>query len=216
MIRYFERTEDTSSPNHTPTGYRILGPHHVKELAFVALMQELGFYARQIKALRWADVNLEASTVSIQHTGKRVQGIGRVIGQPKTAGSRRPIALGTDVVSLLRKHRVDQNTERLRMGPLWRDEGLVFCSEVGTMIEDKQLREVFIRICGRAGVPKIRLHDLRHSVASLLLAAGIQPGVVAGRLGQSSVNLTLNTYSHVLPGIQQDAADTLEKLLKKA
>ncbi|HLA80320.1 MAG TPA: site-specific integrase [Thermoleophilia bacterium] len=84
------------------------------------------------------------------------------------------------------------------------------------MIEDKRLREVFGRICERANVPKIRPYDLRHSSATLLLAAGIHPKVVAERLGHANVNLTLNTYSHVLPGLQQDAADTLEALLRKA
>lgn len=132
------------------------------------------------------------------------------------ASGRRPIALDADVLTLLRRHRVAQNEERLSLGPLWRDNGLVFPSQVGTPLEDKRIREVFFRICDRAGVPRIRPYDLRRPCASLLLAAGVHPKVVAERLGHSNVNLTLNTYSHVLPSLQRDAAETLGRLLKKA
>ena len=96
----------------------------------------------------------------------------------------------------------------------WQDNGLVFASEVGTPLEDKRIRVVFFRICDRAGVPRIRPYDLRHTSASLLLASGVHPKVVAERLGHSNVTLTLTTYSHVLPTLQQDAADTLGALLK--
>ena len=102
------------------------------------------------------------------------------------------------------------------MGPLWIDNGLVFPSETGSVLEDKRIHHVFTRIRERAGLPKIRPYDLRHSSASLLLAAGVHPKVVAERLGHSNVNLTLNTYSHVLPTLQQDAANTLEAMLRKA
>ncbi len=183
--------------------------------AFFALWLNTGARPGELKALRWADLDLEAGTVSIQQSGQRVQGVGRVVGQPKTAGSRRPIALGDDMISLLRQYKSSQAAERLLMGPLWQDNGLVFPSELGTMIEDKRLREVFGRICHRANLPHIRPYDLRHSCASLLLAAGVHPKVVAERLGHSSVNLTLTTYSHVLPTLQQDAADTLAGLRRR-
>ena len=101
------------------------------------------------------------------------------------------------------------------MGPLWQDHDLVFASQVGTPLENKRIREVFFRVCQRANVPKIRPYDLRHSSASLLLAAGVHPKVVAERLGHSNVTLTLSTYSHVLPSLQKDAAETLGRLLKK-
>ncbi len=101
------------------------------------------------------------------------------------------------------------------MGPLWSDQGLVFPSEVGTPLEDKRIHVVFTRICRRAGVPRIRPYDLRHSCASLLLAAGVSPKVVGERLGHSSPAFTLAVYSHVLPTLQKDAADTLGALLRQ-
>ncbi|MBI2863138.1 MAG: site-specific integrase [Chloroflexi bacterium] len=169
----------------------------------------------ELRALRWIDTNLESGIMSIQQTGQRIEKVGRVIGQPKTAGSRRPIALSPDVVVLLLRHKVGQNEMRLRTGPLWQDNNLVFPSDLGTMLESKQIHQAFTRICERANVPRIRPYDLRHSCASLLLAAGIHPKIVAERLGHSSVTLTLNTYSHVLPGLQQDAANTLQSLLRR-
>jgi integrase len=183
--------------------------------AFYHLALTTGLRPGELCALRWSDLNIETGTISVQQSVQRIKGMGRVVRQPKTAGSRRPIVLDADVIALLRRHRAEQNAERLRMGPLWRDQGLVFCSGVGTALEHKQRHEVFTRICRRAGVPRIRPYDLRHTCASLLLAAGVHPKVVSERLGHSSVNLTLSTYSHVLPTLQQDAAETLGRLLRK-
>lgn len=184
--------------------------------AFFNVWLTTGARPGELRALRWVDLNLETGIVSIQQSGQRIKKVGRVIGQPKTPGSRRPIALSPDVVVLLQRHRVSQNEARLKMGPLWQDQGLVFPSDMGTMLEDKQIHHAFTRICERADVPRIRPYDLRHSSASLLLAAGVHPKVVAERLGHANVSLTLNTYSHVLPGLQQDATNTLAKLLKRS
>jgi integrase len=100
------------------------------------------------------------------------------------------------------------------LGDNWEKYDLVFPSQVGTPLEDKRIHTVFYRITEKANVKKIRPYDLRHCCATFLLAAGVHPKVVAERLGHSSVNLTLNTYSHVLPSLQKDAAATLGKLLQ--
>ncbi len=123
--------------------------------------------------------------------------------------------LGSDVVNLLRRHRAEQEQTKVLLSDLWEGHALVFPSERDALLEDRRVHRVFVRICERAGVPKIRPYDLRHSSASLLLAAGVHPKIAAERLGHSSVNLTLNTYSHVLPGLQRDAAQTLEGLLRQ-
>lgn len=188
----------------------------VKWQAFFTLWLHAGSRPGELKALKWEHLDLESGTVSIQQHAQRVRGVGKVIGQPKTSYGRRPVALGPDVVALLRRQRAEQNALRLSLGPLWQDNGLVFPSEVGSILEDKRVHHTFQRICRRAGVPLIRPYDLRHSSASLLLAAGVHPKVVAERLGHSNVNLTLSTYSHVLPGLQRDAAETLEAMMRKA
>ena len=185
----------------------------LKWQGFFTLALTGGLRTGELRGLRWQDVDLTTGSVMIQQSITRVEGVGRVTRQPKTAGSRRPIALGQDIVALLRRHKAEQNEERLALGPLWQDNNLVFPSQVGTPLENKRIRETFFRICDRAKVPRIRPYDLRHSCASLLLAAGVHPKVVAERLGHSSTNLTLATYSHVLPTLQKDAASTLEKML---
>ncbi len=164
----------------------------------------------ELGRLRREDVDHVAGTIRIQRQVQRLAGHGIIVGQPKTATGRRPVALGADVVAVVRRHRAVQTAHRLRVGPLWQNNDLVFASEIGTWVEQKQLRIVFARICERAGVPTIRPYDLRHSSASLLLAAGVHPKVVAERLGHASIDLTLSTHSHVPPGLQSDAAETLE------
>lgn len=182
--------------------------------AYFALALYTGARPGELRALRWVDLDLETGTMHVQRHAQRLPGKGIVVGPTKTSSGRRPIALGADLVALLRRHRAAQNEHRLSMGPLWRDHGLVFASEVGTFIEAKAARMAFERICRRAGVPVIRPYDLRHTSASLLLASGVHPKVVAERLGHANVTLTLSTYSHVLPGLQKDAAETLEAALR--
>lgn len=186
----------------------------LKWQAFFTLALMGGLRMGELKGLRWQDIDLDAATLKVQQSTSRVTGVGRITRQPKTAGSRRPIALGEDIIGLLRRYKAEQNTERLALGPLWKDHNLVFPSQVGTPLEDKRIREVFFRICDAAGVPRLRPYDLRHTSASLLLAAGVHVKVVSERLGHSSVNLTLSTYSHTLPTLHKDAARTLEKMLK--
>jgi integrase len=168
--------------------------------------------------LRWIDIDLGIGTIAVQQNVQRVTGMGRITKPPKTATGRRPIAVDADVVALLRRHRAEQDAERAACGPLWKGasgaEGLIFPSEVGTPLEDKRVHAVFTRVCARAEVPRIRPYDLRHSCASLLLAAGVSPKVVSERLGHSSAAFTLQTYSHVLPTLQRDAADTLGAMLR--
>lgn len=183
---------------------------------FFTLALYTGAQPGELRGLRWEDVDLEAGTIRIQRHVQRLAGHGIIVGQPKTATGRRPVALGADVVAVVRRHRAVQAAHRLRMGPLWQNNDLVFASEIGIWVEKKQLRIVFARICERAGGPTIRPCDLRHTSARLLLAAGVHPKVVAERLGHASIDLTLSTYSHVLPGLQKDAAETLETALRVA
>ena len=133
--------------------------------------------------------------------------------EPKSTRSRRTIALPAVAVTALRSHRVRQLETRLAAGARWQDGGLVFTSGIGTPIEPRRITREFRTLLASAGLPKIRLHDLRHSCATLLLAQGVSPRVVMETLGHSQVSLTLNTYSHVLPALQRDAADKMNAIL---
>ena len=131
----------------------------------------------------------------------------------KSARSRRSIALPTVAVTALRAHRVRQLEARMAAGARWQERGFVFTSGIGTPIEPRRVTREFKALLNSAGLPAIRLHDLRHSCATLLLVQGVSPRVVMETLGHSQVSLTLNTYSHVLPSLQRDAATKMDAIL---
>lgn len=168
-----------------------------------------GMRLGELLGLRWRDVDLEARTLHV----RMVLGRDGELAEPKTRSGRRQIELSDLAVGALRAQRGQQAAERLRIGPAWRERDLVFTSTVGTALDGINTLKAFRRFLARAGLPRIRLHDLRHLQASLLLAAGVHPKVVAERLGHSRVNVTLNTYSHLLPTLQREAADVLDTLL---
>jgi integrase len=133
--------------------------------------------------------------------------------EPKSSRSRRTIALPTVAVTALRAHRVRQLEMRLAAGRHWQDGGFVFTSGIGTPLDPRNVTRQFKALLKAADVPEIRLHDLRHSCATLLLAQGVNPRVVMETLGHSQASLTLNTYSHVLPALQHEAAAKIDALL---
>ncbi|MHB8648122.1 MAG: tyrosine-type recombinase/integrase [Thermomicrobiales bacterium] len=167
----------------------------------------------ELLALRWIDVDWDRGTIRIQRTLQRMTG-GLAFGEPKTASGRRSIPLGASAMDALRGHRVAQAAERLGAGGAWQDCGLVFASEVGTPIDaGNLLRRSYRPLLARAGLPRIRFHDLRHTAATLLLEAGTHPRVVAERLGHSTPSLVMNVYSHVTDRMQSQATATIDRIL---
>ena len=180
---------------------------------FVRLALLTGMRRGELLGLRWADVDLEAGAVHIQQTAQRISGQGIVFRQPKTRLSRRSVALSPDAVAALRRHRVRQAEARFLAGPAYADRDLVFATGLGTPLEPGNLRRTWLGVARAAGIPGLRLHDLRHAHATLMLGQGVHPKVVSERLGHASVNITLDTYSHVLPGLQEAAAAALDSIL---
>ena len=133
--------------------------------------------------------------------------------EPKSSRSRRTIALPTIVLDALKAHRKRQLEARLAAGSLWQDQGFVFTTPIGTPADGRNLTRAFKALMKTAGLPAIRIHDMRHSCATLLLAQGVSPRVVMETLGHSQISLTMNTYSHVLPELQRDAADRMGRIL---
>ena len=113
----------------------------------------------------------------------------------------------------MRQHRKRQLEERLAAGPLWQDSGLVFVHEDGQPYHPDTISYFFEKTVKRVGVRPIRLHDLRHTSATLALAAGVHPKIVQERLGHANISITLDTYSHVVPGMQEEAAAKVAKLI---
>ncbi len=136
--------------------------------------------------------------------------------EPKSARSRRTIALPSTVVKALTRHRVRQLEARLLAGQRWQEGGLVFSTPIGTPLDGRNVTREFKDMLATEGLPTIRIHDLRHSCATLLLVQGVSPRVVMETLGHSQVSLTLNTYSHVLPALQEDAASKMDAILSRS
>lgn len=176
-----------------------------------------GMRPEEYLALRWSDIDFEKGTATVRRTLVWRKGGGWCFGEPKTSRSRRTVPLTTSLISALRTHRKEHAESRLKLGNLYQNNDLVFSTVEGKPLNLRNLTQRhFQPILTRAKLPLIfRLYDLRHSCATLLLQAGENPKVISERLGHASIVLTLDTYSHVLPSMQQAATEKLESILFK-
>lgn len=181
--------------------------------ALFSVAMAVGLRLGEALGLRWVDVDLDQGVLRVRQALQRQKGKGLVFVEPKSRRSRRSLALPDIIVTALRAHRVQQQKERLLAGSRWRNSGLVFTTAIGTPLDDRNIRKEFMALLTKAGLPRVRLHDLRHTCASLLLAQGVHPRVVMEILGHSQISLTLDTYSHVLPALEREAADKMNAAL---
>ena len=162
--------------------------------------------------LKWGD--LEGERLHIQRTLVFLKSGEWRLTPPKTSRSRRAVVLPPSALALLAQHREIQRQERMVAGEHWAENDLVFCTKEGRPLEWRLLAQRYLRpLLASAGLVGLRPYDLRHSCATLLLASGENAKVVSERLGHASVAFTLDVYSHVLPDMQQRAADRIEQLL---
>jgi integrase len=162
----------------------------------------------ELLALRWQDVDLDRAALAVRRTVTSAGNGGWGFGEAKTAAGRCSVALPASCVAALRALRARQLERRLLLGPAWVD--LVFERGDGTTRSPTGLDRVFRRTVGRAGLPAIRFHDLRHTAATLMLAEGVHPKIVQEGLGHSAIAMALNLYSHVTLDLQREAADRLD------
>jgi integrase len=180
--------------------------------AFWLLVTTTGMRRGELAGLRWADVDLEVGRLAVRQP-RVVVGNAPQASEPKTARGRRSLALDPVTVAALRRHRARQLEHKLAVGARFQDSGLVFTWPDGSAIHPLRFSRWFEQHARRAGLPKIRLHDLRHSYASAALAAGVPAKVISERLGHATVAVTMDIYSHVLPGLDREAADTVARLI---
>jgi integrase len=174
-----------------------------------------GLRSGELRGVRWADIDMDAGLLQVRGAIGRVDGHLELV-EPKTARSRRTVPLPAIAVDALREHRRRQLTDRLLAGARWQGErwgDLVFPTVVGTPFHDSTLVHRFHVDLAAAGIRRQRLHDLRHAAASLMLAQGVSARVVMETLGHSTIAVTMNTYAHVLPAAQRDAADRMQEVL---
>ncbi len=172
-----------------------------------------GMRPEEYLALQWSDVDLDRGTAQVRRALVRHKKSWS-FEEPKTARSRRTVYLPASLLQKLAPHKRKQAEARLKLGASWRAYDLVFCSNEGSPLSIPNITYRYFRpILEKAKLPRIRLYDLRHTCATLLLIAEENPKVVSERPGHSTIVLTLDTYSHVLPTMQQGATARLEKLL---
>jgi integrase len=165
--------------------------------------------------LRWVDVDLERGRLTVRQQAVQL-GHEVVFGPPKTSsGEARRVDLDEQTVGTLMAHRLAQDVERATWGDAWVDSGLVFTREDGSGWHPEVVTKRFIALAAAAGVRPVRLHDLRHGQASLMLAAGVPLAVVSKRLGHSSITITSDTYSHMLEGVGRQAAEAAAALVPR-
>jgi integrase len=181
--------------------------------ALYVLAVHTGLRQGELLGLKWEDVDFEAGTLQVRRSLTTAKG-GPVLAAPKTRSSRRTVKLTHGAVEALRGHLQRQLEEIDRAGSLWRENGLVFASEAGEPLDRRHLTSRrFKALLRRAGLPDIRFHDLRHTCATLLLSKNVNPKIVSEMLGHASIAITLDTYSHVLPNMRDQAAAAMENAL---
>jgi len=177
-----------------------------------------GMRRAELLALRWSDIDLELCQLSVTRSMQYVRGAAQEnrisFREPKTAKSRRLIALSPSTVITLREHKAKQADLRQSLGyPLLSDNDLAFSHYDGSPLLPNSVTHAWVKLVRRCGLHGIRLHDARHTHASLLLKQGVHPKIVQERLGHGSIQITLDTYSHVVPGLQQAAANKFDDIV---
>ncbi len=216
--------EAVKAPRRVKKEMRTLTPEQAKAFleaakgdrleALYVLAITTGLGEGELLGLRWTDVDLEGGKLRVlrqlTRTKKKLS-----FTAPKR-GRTRVVRLTDTAVSALKTHKALQNGERLKAGSLWQDDGLVFTSTVGTPVDVGNLTyRSFRPLLRGAGLPRIRIHDLRHTAATLMLGKGVHPKVVQEMLCHSTITQTMDTYSHVLPDMQNEAVSAMESALAK-
>jgi integrase len=169
----------------------------------------VGLRQSEALGLKWTDIDLERGTLAVRRGLHRVTGQGLVFEEPKTERSRRLLVLPGQLVQELTAHRAAQELERAESEGYWTEHGLVFTNQLGGPIDDRNDYRDWQQLLREAKVRRVRLHDGRHTAATLLLAEGVHPRVVMELLGHSQMRTTTDTYSHVMPALAREAADKM-------
>ena len=170
-----------------------------------------GMRRSELLALQWRDIDFHQ--IHINRSLHQLRDGSYVFTQPKSVKSRRTIALSPSSVLTLTEHKERQEGIRAILGTPLKGDDLVFSTPEGKPLRPNTISRAWTMLAARAGVKVIRFHDARHSHASLMLKQGVHPKIVQERLGHASIQMTLDTYSHVAPGLQQAAAESFDKLL---
>jgi integrase len=209
-----QRASDLAQPLELDEARAVLAAAaDVRNSARWTVALALGLRQSEALALQWKDIDLLSNTVSVRRTLHRVKGAGLVYEAPKTKRSERTLALPMPLVAALHGHKATQLGERMLAGSDWHDEDLVFARPNGRPIGKRADYDDWCGLLRRAGVRHVRLHDGRHTAATLLLGEGVHPRVVMELLGHSQMRTTMDIYTHVMPALAREAADRMSTVL---
>jgi integrase len=180
-------------------------------LFYLAL--QTGMRESELLGLKWCDVDWASRHLHVQRQLQRVPRRGLTYAEPKSAAGRRLIALSPTGITRLRQQLARLDEYRSLAGEKWQENDLIFPTRLGTPMHPTSMTKDFKLVLAKAGLPNIRFHDLRHTAATLMLQQNVHPKVVQERLGHADISLTLNTYSHVMHGMQEEAAAKLDEVL---
>ncbi len=220
---YRNVADSVTRPKVVRKEMKTLNDFQVRQLIQVAESEQMrlllwvavvtGLRQGELLGLKWSDLDWTSRRIQVQRQVQRRKGVGLVFCEPKSASGRRVIVLGKSTIEKLREYKNNQAKESILLGEKWHENGLIFPSPIGTPLDPSNVLKTYKDCLNRAGLPNLRFHDLRHTAATLMLQQGVNPKIVSERLGHSDISLTLNTYSHVLPPMQEEAAEKMDDLL---
>jgi len=199
--------------NDTQVRTLLLAASETEYYALFYIAVSTGLRQGEILGLKWSDLDWGTRHLKIQRQLQRVGGKGLIFCEPKSRAGRRTIVLGRSAIDALRKHFKNQQLQRQAAGDEWIETDLIFTSSIGTPLDHRNVFRIYKELLKTAGLTDMRFHDLRHTAATIMLQQNVHPKVVQERLGHSDISLTLNTYSHVMPGMQEEAADKIDEVL---
>lgn len=186
---------------------------HIEALLVMAVTT--GMRRGELLALHWGDIDFKKGVIFVQRTVNRITGHGFQETEPKTKSSRRRIVIPEMAVEVLKVHCMHQDEVRIKAGERWWDQGIVFCNRFGGHMNPERMVSMFHKVLEDAGLPNMRFHDLWHSAATILLVAGVHPKLVQERMGHSTIAMTIDIYSHVIPSMQQEVVDKIDNIFER-
>lgn len=187
----------------------------IKYYTLIILAITTGLRRAELAGLEWEDIDFESKTLTVKKTLQYTPIHGIYQTKPKTETSQREISLSESVVDLLKKHKAEQNKQRLKVGNLWTDEGnFLFTTWDGRPLYPQEFNRWFTRFIKKHGLPEISFHSLRHTAATLLIAKNVHMKTISNRLGHAKIGTTMDIYGHALQSADQEAADLLDDLVQ--
>lgn len=190
----------------------LLQAEHIRWRAIITFDLMSGLRRGELLGLRWQDVDLDKHTITIRQTSNYLPGKGVYVSTPKTSTSARPLLLSTSAIMMLLEYKAWQDGQRQRMGDAWEDkDGRVFTTDTGAPLFPDSVTQWFSKFIARSGMPKVTVHSLRHTYASLMIADNVPLIVVSRQLGHAQASTTANIYAHAIASAQAKAMQTLDR-----